>query len=282
MVELSIVVPCYNYGRYLKVSLHSILSQDYSDYEIVLVDDGSTDDTKQIGQAYADQYSPIRYLRLEQNRGIPAAVKIGVNSAHGKYLHLFSSDDKYLPGFLSKSMHIFHKNPDLNLVCSTVGYFQDGSDKIESTPPFSENKRFRPDQLVEVIKDTNFNIPGTTCVLKRHLFTQYGGFDHKLENISDWFLFHKIAFSEGVFFIPETLLAMRTHQQTYSSRVKRNTKRRRATFHHLLHKLINDKHLRQKFIQSGLLNFVFRDLKWKLYLNPQYKCYWISNSFFSK
>jgi len=278
MVALSVVIPCYNYGRYLKESLDSVLSQDFSDFEVVLVDDGSTDETSEIGEAYAREYPQLHYIRCPQNVGLFKAAKIGLEAAQGEYLHYFSSDDRYLPGFLSKSMQILRDNPKLGLVCSTVGYFQDGSDIVESKPLIpecTESKIFTKNELIEVIHQTDFYVTGTSCVVRRSLLDQYGGFDPKLENIADWFLFHKIAFSEGIAYIPETLISMRVHDQAYTSCVKRDKKRKRATFHYLLRKLLEDQTLRQDFIKAGLLDFVFRDLKWKLYLNPRYRSYWL-------
>lgn len=279
MVALSIIMPCYNYGRYLQESLHSILSQTYTDYEVILVDDGSTDETAEIGRAYAHAHKPIRYIANPKNLGIYNACQVGLEAASGEYIHYIGADDRHHPGFLTKSMEMLQNHESVHLVCSIVGYFREGStsDQVTSTPLIagcSQNKIFSGSALVQVIRETEFVVPGASSIVKRPLIEQYGGLDVLLENIADWYLFHKIAFSEGIGYIPETLMSMRLHEQTFTNRVKRDKKRRRATFHRLLHNLLYDPPLRQQFLEAGLLDFVFRDLKWRLYTEPKYLCYW--------
>ena len=275
-MTVSVIIPTYNYANYLKEALDSVLSQDYPDFEIILIDDGSTDETPAIGKAYAAKYPQVQYRRNPTNLGIFLAVDIGMQAANGQYYQLFSSDDRYHPGLLSKSMEVLLNNPSLEFVCSDVGYFQDGTDKIESTPLLEdchETKIIPAEDLAKTCR-RGFRVAGASCVFKKELLTKYGGFDSKLENLGDWFLFHKIAFSEGVGYIPEVLISMRVHSQTLTNQVKRNKKRRRATYHHLLKILLEDKNLARSFLEAGLLDFIFRDLKWKLYLNPKYMCYW--------
>ena len=115
---------------------------------------------------------------------------------------------------------------------------------------------------------------GASCIVNRELILTYGPHQPKLENLSDWFLFHTIALKEGIGYIPEVLTSMRVHEKSLTHRVKNDKKRRRKTYRYLLHLLRNNDALRHDFLQSGLLDFVFRDLKWKLYLNPRYSSYW--------
>lgn len=278
MLDLSIIIPCYNYAHFLKASLDSILNQDYHSFEIILIDDGSTDATPQLGSEYAKRFPQVRFIRLEKNVGIFEANRIGGKEAKGEFIHYFSSDDLYFPGFISKVLNFFRKHPNLNLICTDIAYFNDGSEKMEpqhllkegSAPAFFFNQ-----ELPKLCKERGFRVAGASSVLRRELFARYGALDPRLENISDWFLFHRIALNEGVGYIPETLVAIRRHDNTYTSAVKRDKKRRRKTFHHLLNQLNRDPTLRKKFQEAGLLDFIFRELKWKLYLRPYYAPYWL-------
>lgn len=276
-MTVSIIIPTYNYGKYLKQSLDSVLAQDYAEYEIILIDDGSTDDTSEIGKAYAEKHTHLKYIRNRVNSGIIDSVNIGMKASGGAYFHFFGSDDLYLPGFLSQSMHAFKNHPSLKLVFSDVTYFPDNlefSHQGKRIKSKTQATLFSPEKLIETCRLHGFQVVGTTCIVKREYVESNGGFDPCLANLCDWYLFHKIALSEGVGYIPETLIAMRQHPETFTSRVKRNKKRRRATYHHLLNILRNDKTLRCQFQQARLLDFIFRELKWKLYLNPKYACYW--------
>jgi len=275
--EVSIIIPCYNYARYLRASVDSVLDQDYPDYELILIDDGSVDDTWNIMQEYAAKSSKIRIFRHETNQGIFKANSHGWQEARGKYLHFFSSDDIYQPSCLSKVMNFFHEHSYLGLVCTDIGYFKDGSQNVTTNtllPSCKKPRFFTKHEMVPLFQTTNFWIPGLTCVVKQETLKKYGHLDPKLENISDWFCFHKIALFEGVGYIPESLISMRLHDQTYTSRVKRDKKRRRATYYHLLHYLLYHKDEREQFKQSGLLSFIFDELYWKLRLDPRYFTFW--------
>ncbi len=279
--RLSVILPSYNYGKYLSEAIESILIQDYDDYEVILVDDCSTDNSPQISEHYAKQYPQIHYIRHSVNKGLVQTLLTGFKECSGDFIQYFSADDRYLPGFLSKSMAFFKAHPEAGILCTDLAYFQDGTDQLEiarliegqNTPVF-----FPKDQIIQVFQNTSFWVTGASCIAKRAILEKYDFFISELENLSDWYLFHTIALSEGVGYIPEVLTSLRVHNNNFTSQVKRNKKRRRATFHHILHELLKDDILRQRYMEAGLLEFIFRDLKWKLYLNPKYRCYWKKKS----
>lgn len=99
--KISLIIPAYNCGSYIARALDSALAQTYPELEIVLVNDGSTDDTGQICAAYAQRYSQIRYL-TQENRGVSAARKYGVAQASGTYLAFLDADDWIEEDFLEK------------------------------------------------------------------------------------------------------------------------------------------------------------------------------------
>lgn len=265
--ELSIIVPCYNYARYLRTSVDSILNQDYPHYELILIDDGSSDETWKIMQEYDAEYPQVRAFKNETNQGIFKVNEQGWEVAKGNYLHFFSADDYYHPSCLSKVMKMFKENPELGLVCTDMGYFKDGEEKItfkKLLDACESPALFSKDEIVEVMKKYRFQIPGLTCVVKQETLKKHQHLDPYLENISDWFCFNKIALLEGVGYIPETLISMRLHEETYTSRVKRDKKRRRATYYYLLKKLSKERELKRRFKRAGLLDFIYRELGWKL------------------
>lgn len=275
--ELSIIIPCYNYARYLRTSVDSVLNQNYPDYELLLIDDGSSDETWNIMQSYAAKYPHIRIFKNESNQGIFKSNQRGWQEATGKYLHFFSADDLYQPSCLPSVMQLFQANPHLGLVCTDIGYFQDGTSAVTPNRLLATCKVpriFTKGEMIPLFQTTNFWIPGLTCVVKNETLQKYGHLDPKLENISDWFCFHKIALFEGVGYIPNALISMRLHEQTYTARVKRDKGRRRATYHYLLQHLSENKEIREQFKASGLLSFIFRELYWKLRFNPRYYDFW--------
>ncbi len=275
--ELSIIIPCYNYAHYLKDSVESVLEQDYQNYELLLIDDGSSDNTWEIMQEYALRFPQVRIFRHEKNRGIFKSNQTGWNNVRGRYLHFFSADDLYHPNCLTQVMQLFHQNPHLGLVCTDLEYFQDISGEKRTKKALEGCQKARVFSRLEMIplfKATEFWIPGLTCIVKSDVLKKYGHLDPYLENISDWFCFHKIALFEGIGYIPDKLISMRLHDKTYTATVKRDKKRKRATYHYLLNHLHNNPEIRSPFQKSGLLTFVFKELYWKLRFNPRYFSYW--------
>lgn len=114
---MSVVIPAYNAGRYISRAIDSILAQTRKAHEIIVVDDGSTDDTKAVLQPYADR---ARYVRQE-NAGECVARNTGIRMATGRWIAFLDADDEWLPRHLSAQTALLHRNP--NLVWSTGNYY---------------------------------------------------------------------------------------------------------------------------------------------------------------
>ena len=114
MVKVSILIPTYNYGRFLGECLDSVFAQTYRDFEVIVADDGSTDDTEQVARAY-----PVRYYKLE-HRGISATRNFLLEQASGEFIASIDSDDTYMPEKLALQMIEFEKDPDLQGVFCAV------------------------------------------------------------------------------------------------------------------------------------------------------------------
>lgn len=277
---LTVFIPSYNYAPFLKEALDSVLSQTFEDYELLVIDDGSTDGSDLILKEYAAKDPRIRPYFHTRNVGIFTTAQEALQLARGVYLHCFSADDYLLPEFFAKSMAQFTLYPAAQLVCSNVGYFTTIPQEAKShslLPQVKGSQFFAPDSLLDLYLTTSFSVPGSTCIVKKELLLKtYGFLDPHLENLSDWFLFNQIALFEGVVYLPETLLVMRQHAHTYTAQVKTNKVRRRQVYSYLLNilSLKENYKVREKFKQAGLLTFIFRELFWKLLLNPRYLDFW--------
>ena len=111
---VSVVIPAYNDANRIPIALASLISQDYENWEVIVVDDGSTDDTLSIIRRCND--SRIQLYRFEENRGRPQAREHGLRNANGAFLAMLDADDWWYPEKLFKQMKIFDKNPSLALV----------------------------------------------------------------------------------------------------------------------------------------------------------------------
>src|ERR1051325_9337896 len=103
---ISIVIPAYNRASTIVAALDSLKSQTHSNWEAVVVDDGSRDDTSQLVSLQVQKDSRIRLIKLERNRGAQAARNIGIRAAHGQWITFLDSDDQYLPHSLEARLSI--------------------------------------------------------------------------------------------------------------------------------------------------------------------------------
>ena len=113
MIKVSVIIPAYNGDRFLGSAIDSVLRQTYRDYEIIVIDDGSTDNTAQV----VKQYSNIRYFR-QTNQGVAASRNLGLAAAMGEYIVFFDQDDVLLPHKLASQVALLDRDPELGIVNS--------------------------------------------------------------------------------------------------------------------------------------------------------------------
>lgn len=121
--KISIVVPVYNVERYLERCLKSVLSQSFDDYEVVLVDDGSTDDSGNICDIYAKSYNNFKVIHKE-NKGLSHTRNIGVDYSNGEFIYFLDSDDYIIPDCL-KILYENLLNTKADISCGSFGFFED-------------------------------------------------------------------------------------------------------------------------------------------------------------
>lgn len=202
MPKVSVVVPTFNSAKYIREALLSILVQDYHDYEIIVVDDASTDDTAEVVKDLNSD--KINYLRLPENHGGPSKPRnIGVKNALGEYIAFFDSDDLMLPGRLAKGATFLDEYTDIGMVFTDAYKFdQFSGDHPDS---FLQNYiKFKRAEKKQIDKDRyiiniphahlclfyeNFVLPSSVTV-RREVFQKTGYFDESLTNGDDrdmWF-----------------------------------------------------------------------------------------------
>lgn len=111
---ISVIIPAYNCDRYIAQAVDSVLQQESCSYEIIVIDDGSTDSTEQVLESYGDL---LRYIKQE-NQGVAAARNHGIEIAHGSFVAFLDADDYFLPQKLARQAEILTKRPDLGIIHS--------------------------------------------------------------------------------------------------------------------------------------------------------------------
>ena len=114
--RVSVIVPTYNRAELLPRAVQSVLSQDFTDLELLIVDDGSTDNTAEVVRELQAQDDRVRYLKLQENRGVGFARDIGLRYSHGEFIAWIDADDIWLPGKLEKQVEALDARPDIEIL----------------------------------------------------------------------------------------------------------------------------------------------------------------------
>jgi len=194
MSKISIIIPTFNRRDYITIALDSVLKQTYKDYEIIIIDDGSTDDTKKVLEPYQDK---IRYF-YQENQGIPATRNRGIREAQGNYIAFLDSDDYWRPQKLEQQIACFRENPHYGMVairCSSI------------SPDGRLREKNRPGKSGWVLTDlfkANF-IRTSSAMIKKECFDTVGMFDELLPECEEYDLWLRIAKKYPVGFINDPL-----------------------------------------------------------------------------
>ncbi len=212
MPRVSILLTCYNHLGHLKVAIDCIKAQTYKDYDIVALDDGSTDGTREwLTQLQKDEPGlPLLLYFNEQNLGTYGTLNRGIDVATGEFIAEFNDDDVWMPTKLEKQVAMMDANPKIGLV-HTSGYFIDGEGKELKVNPlgFEWPKTCTGDVLLELIPYNK--IIASSVLIRRECFETVGKFNTSYFGSGDWEMWYRIAEKYHVGHIDEPLTLYRVH-----------------------------------------------------------------------
>jgi len=219
---VSIVVPAYNSGRYLTETIDSVINQTYKNWELLIVDDGSSDDTLSIAAKFASRDPRVKVFPSESNWGGPAKPRnFGIRQAKGDYIAFLDSDDLWLPGKLQKQIDFLEKNKDIFWLYSKFIIKKNGRHlKLEPVKP--KSGYIFHDLLI------SFNlVPILTVVIRNKKEANRYFFDEekKFVAVEDYGMWMDIAKDEKISFIDEPLAIYRVHSNGISSGAYLNFKK---------------------------------------------------------
>ena len=197
MAKVSVIIPTYNRSKYIRRAIDSVLKQTFTDYEIIVIDDGSTDNTGEILRGYGERVSYIR----QSNQGISASRNRGIGIAKGKYIAFLDSDDEWVPEKLALQVKLLDNDERLGLVCSRMVILNEQGDQCGMKPQKRTGKNFR--ELVEIGGD----LPTSTIMTRKECFDKVGVFDKDLPPMEDFEMWVRIASQYDVYTIPDKILA---------------------------------------------------------------------------
>ena len=203
MKSISVIIPTYNYGRFISEAIRSALEQTQPPLETIVVDDGSTDDTADVVGKFGDA---VTYIRQE-NAGVCAARNQGVQTSRGELIAFLDADDIWEPEKLMKQSSRFGE--DVGLVHSGIREFDaETGDTIRMHLDGAEDDAALSLLLWEGMP---VNVSGSSVMVSRTAFDTVGGFDTRMKVGEDWDFCYRIARRFKVGFVPEPLVNYRSH-----------------------------------------------------------------------
>jgi len=242
---ISVVIPCYNYGQYIGEAIDSVLKSSISDYEIVIVNDGSTD------QYTIDVLNKIHHPKIriinQTNSGLVAARNNGIENVSGKYICCLDADDTIEPTYLEKAIELLESRKEMGFVYSYVQLFGDQND-IWKTETYSLPKLMQ------------YNYVPVSAVFRKILWRQVGGYNQNMKyGYEDWDFWLSIS-EKGYrgYLIPEKLFNHRKHGKTMTNTAKdkyRYLVKQLQKNHPFLYSQNGCKQLRKRYFDSTALNY---------------------------
>lgn len=202
---VSVVIPTYNRAELVQRAVHSVLSQTYPDLEVIVIDDASTDDTRDRIKTLQNIDHRVRYFRHESNRGAQAARNTGIQAAKGKYIAFLDSDNEWLPRKLEKQMALFsHKTDSLGAVyCGYQKVSIEGKVLDEYVPQY---RRLVYKQVLDCwLTDTS------TLVVHKDILEKIHGLNENIRAYHEWDLCIRLARECEFDFVPECLTLYHQH-----------------------------------------------------------------------
>ena len=221
---LSVTIPNYNHAKFLPQCLDSILQQSVQPFEILVLDDCSTDNSVEVIQTYARKHPHIRLHRNPKNLGAVANMKLGFELARGDYLCGPSADDALVPGFIEKSLNLLAQYPQAALSCTVAEWHDVGSGlKWHMGVGMAPHPCYlSPDDLVRAGRRGKFIICTSSVILKKRAVEEVGGFAPELGWHVDWFVTSALAFRYGICYVPESLSNFYLHDTSFYHKGRRS------------------------------------------------------------
>jgi glycosyltransferase involved in cell wall biosynthesis len=207
LVTLSAILPNYNHAALIPRALTALLSQARPPDEIIIVDDGSTDESLSVIEAWIQREPTIRCLVNQRNLGVIPALQRGLDAACGRFLYFAAADDWVMPGFFSLALDRLAGHPDCGFFCADAALIDGASgrpngDRPTARPRYGQGPVSAARSAELLARIDNWVLTGS-AVFRREAIIAAGGLDPRLGSLADSFLSRKIALMSGFYYAPE-------------------------------------------------------------------------------
>ena len=230
MKLISIIVPCYNQAHFLDACLQSVMEQSYVNWECIIVNDGSPDNTAEIAKIWTEKDNRFKYI-YKENGGLSSARNAGIIIAKGEFIQLLDSDDVLQKDKLQTQINAFLNDTEIDIAVSGYRYFEDGHSELK----ILGRDNFLPEIAImkndsDIIELLNVRNPMVISapLYKKRVFETVGLFDEDLFSLDDWDFhtrcaLHKLKF-QHVGFLPNSFTLIRLHGESMMRNVEKMEK----------------------------------------------------------
>lgn len=221
----SVVVPNYNHARYLPTALNALLAQSHQPREIVVVDDASTDESREVIADFAARHPVIRPIYRDQNRGVIAAMNEFLHAAEDPYIYFAAADDRVLPGFFAESLGLLERHPGAAFCSALTRIIDERGDDLGVFPtplPIHDSGLIAPREAEGHLMREGSWVMGNTVIYRREVLLDEGGFRPELRGYCDGFVHLALALAHGACFVPRPLACWRRLRGSMSDQTTGN------------------------------------------------------------
>jgi glycosyltransferase involved in cell wall biosynthesis len=207
--KVSIIMPVLNGQKYIGEAIGSIAAQTYRDFELIVVNDGSTDGTYDQLQQFMGRID-LKCIQHATRQGIARSVNDGLRNASGQFIAFLDHDDLWFPGFLETQMAHLERHPDVGMVHSDFQTVDSAGNVLEASVATCRNRKRVSGHVFPALFMDSF-IVGNSVLIRKECFDRLGGFDETLR-IGDYQMWLRIARNYKVDYTPKVLTKYRQHQ----------------------------------------------------------------------
>jgi len=210
----TVIITSFNYAEYLPAAIASVLAQTDGDFELLIVDDGSTDGSLAVARSYAD---PRVRVLVEPHRGVGPTRNVGLQAARGRYIAFLDADDIWMPGKLAAQCAVLDRCPDIGLVYTRFGVIDAGG-RMQSRRSYLAPK---PSGAIlrDLLESNVIGTPSTICFRRDLIEKNMLCFDDTHTYSEDWHFYLRVAIHTLVHHLPRTLAYHRQHARNTGGRV---------------------------------------------------------------
>jgi glycosyltransferase involved in cell wall biosynthesis len=227
--KISVIVPAYNYAQFLPETLSDLQKQTYTNWECIVVDDGSTDDTRNVAKTWVRKDSRFKYI-FQKNSGLSAARNTGIEQSQGAFIQLLDADDLLESDKFRLQIKAFSEHPEADIIYGELRYFTTTNKELrwfdlqEKGAPWMA-QTFDPDMAKLTATLLRMNIMAVNCPLvRRSVFEDVGHFNKSLKSLEDWeFWCRCVLFGKRFLYLdhPGSYALVRSHGSSMSRNFQR-------------------------------------------------------------